>query len=354
MLLATNYLGLALKNPLVASASPLNSELGNLRRLEDAGAAAVVLPSLFQEQVEGEAETQTTRVDTYAESSPEALSYFPAAVSGPYRVRPERYLDLIRRGKEAVSIPIIASLSGASRTGWIDYARLVEQAGAAALELNMYHVPTDLLESGREIEARYIDIVQAVCDSVAVPVSIKLTPYLSSIGHFAATLAEHGAAGLVLFNRLLQPDIDLLRMSLADTLELSNPVEMRLPLLWVAILAGRTRGSLAASTGVATATDVVKYLLAGADVVMTTSALLRHDIEYMSTLTNGLRTWMEEREVSSLADIRGIMSWQRSRGRSVYARAVYLRSLERYVDRLAQGQGYALAVAEGNASEGNL
>ena len=354
MLLATNYLGLALKNPLVASASPLNSKLDNLRRLEDAGAGAVVLPSLFQEQIEHEAETQISRVETYAESFPEALSYFPAAVSRPDAVRPERYLDLIQRGKEAVSIPIIASLNGSSRAGWVDYARLVEQAGAAALELNMYHVPTDLLESGREIEARYIDIVQAVCNSVDVPVSIKLTPYLSSIGHFAAMLVEQGAAGLVLFNRLLQPDIDLLRMSLAGTLELSDPVEMRLPLLWIAILAGRTRASLAASTGVATVTDVVKYLLAGADVVMTTSALLRHDIEYMLTLTNGLRTWMEEREVSSLADMRGMMSWQGSRDRSVYTRANYLRILERYVDRLAQGQGSALAVAEANASEGNL
>jgi dihydroorotate dehydrogenase (fumarate) len=253
-------------------------------------------------------------------------------------VGPERYLELVRRCKEAVSIPIIASLNGSSRAGWIDYARLVEQAGAAALELNMYHVPTDLLESGREIEARYIDIVRAVCDSVAMPVSIKLTPYLSSMGHFAAMLVEQGAAGLVLFNRMLQPDIDLLRMSVVDTLELSDPVEMRLPLLWIAILAGRTRASLAASTGVATVTDVVKYLLAGADVVMTTSALLRHDIEYMSTLINGLQTWMEEREVSSLADMRGMMSWQRSRDRSVYTRANYLRILERYVDRPARGQ----------------
>jgi dihydroorotate dehydrogenase (fumarate) len=338
MLLATQYLGLTLTSPLVASASPLSSKLDNLRRLEDAGAGAIVLPSLFQEQIEAEAEIEASRVDVYADSSPEAQSYFPVAANGPYGVRPERYLDLIRRGKEAVSIPIIASLNGSSPAGWMEYSRLIEQAGAAALELNMYHVPTDLLESGRDIEARYIEIVQAVCGSVAVPVSIKLTPYLSSIGHFAATLVEHGAAGLVLFNRLLQPDIDLLRMTLTDTLELSEPTEMRLPLLWIAILAGRTQASLAASTGVSTITDVVKCLLAGADVVMTTSALLRHDIEYMSALTNGLRTWMREREIASLADMRGMMSWQRSRDRGVYTRANYLRILERYTDRMAHAQ----------------
>jgi dihydroorotate dehydrogenase (fumarate) len=330
MSMVTKYLGLSLKNPLVASASPLNSKLENLRRLEDAGAAAIVLPSLFQEQIEADAEMREARTNVYAESSPEALSYFPAAVSGPYGVGPERYLDLVRRGAEAVSIPIIASLNGSSLAGWIDYARLIEQAGAAALELNMYHIPTDPLESGRDVEARYVEIADAVCGSIGLPVAVKLTPYLSSIGHFAETLAEHGVAGLVLFNRLMEPDIDLMRMSLTDTLELSEPSEMRLPLLWIAILAGRNRASLAASTGVSTVTDVVKFLLAGADVVMTTSALLRHDIDYMATLVNGLRSWMDEREIASLADMRGMMSWQRSRDRSVYMRANYLRILEHY------------------------
>ena len=170
MLLATKYLGLSLKNPLVASASPLNSKLDNLRRLEDAGAAAIVLPSLFQEQIESEADAREARVEVYGESSPEALSYFPAAASVPYGMRPERYLDLVRRGTEAVSIPIIASLNGSSRAGWIEYARLIEQAGAKAIELNMYHVPTDLLESGRDVEVRYTEIVQAVCGSIELPV----------------------------------------------------------------------------------------------------------------------------------------------------------------------------------------
>jgi len=330
MVLTTQYLGLSLKSPLVASASPQNAKLDNLRRLEDAGAGAIVLPSLFQEQIEAEAAAREARTEVYADSSPEAQSYFPPAVSGPYGLGPERYLDLVRRGSEAVSIPIIASLNGSSRAGWIDYARQIRQAGAAALELNMYHVPTDLAESGRDIEARYTEIVEAVCSAISLPVSVKLTPYLSSIGHFAATLVERGAAGLVLFNRLLHPEIDLLRMKLADRLDLSQPAELHLPLLWIAILAGRTRASLAASTGVATVSDVVKALLAGADVVMTTSALLRHDIDYMATLGAELRQWMEEREIAALADMRGLLSWQRSKDRSVYTRANYLRILEGY------------------------
>jgi dihydroorotate dehydrogenase (fumarate) len=243
---------------------------------------------------------------------------------------PERYLDLVRRGSEAVAIPVIASLNGSSKAGWIEYAKLVEQAGAAALELNMYHIPTGLPESGLDVETRYIEIVEAVCRTIALPVSVKLTAYLSSIGHFAATLVENGADGVVLFNRLLEPDIDLDGLSLTNILELSEPAEMRLPLLRIAILAGRIPASLAASTGVATANDVVKCLLAGAGVVMTTSALLRHDIAYMAKLVEGLRTWMDEREIASLADMRGILSWQRSRDRGVYMRANYLRILERY------------------------
>ena len=197
MSLTTKYLGLTLKSPLVASASPLNSKIDNLRRLEDAGAAAIVLPSLFQEQIEAESERQASRAVAFSESSPEALSYFPAAANGPYGIYPERYLDLIRRAKEAVSIPIIASLNGSSRAGWIEHARLVEQAGVAATELNMYLVPTNLSESGHDIEGRFVDIVKAVCGGSGLPVAIKLTPYLSSIGHFAVTLVEHGAAGLL-------------------------------------------------------------------------------------------------------------------------------------------------------------
>jgi dihydroorotate dehydrogenase (fumarate) len=330
MSLLTTYLGLTLKSPLVASASPLAGKLDNLRRLEDAGAAAIVLPSLFQEQIEADESARQGHVDVYSDSSPEALSYFPAEAQGPYGIGPEHYLDLIRRGSEAVSIPIIASLNGSTRAGWIEYARAIDQAGAAAIELNLYHIPADLAESGRAVEDRYLDIVAAVCSDVAVPVSVKLTPFLSSIGHFATMLDERGAAGLVLFNRTLQPDIDLFHLTLIDSLELSNASELRLPLLWTALLSGRVKASLALSTGVSSSSDVVKGLLAGADVVMTTSALLRHDVGYLTTLTDGLRNWMEAREIASVDKMRGMLSWQRSKDRSVYTRANYLRILERY------------------------
>ena len=293
------------------------------------GAAAIVLPSLFQEQVERDEAANEARTLAYADSSPEAMTYFPSAAAGPYGLAPERYLDLVRRGTQAVAIPVIASLNGSSKAGWIEYAGLVEQAGAAAIELNMYHIPADL-ESGRDIKARYVDIVDAVCRSVKLPVSVKLTPYLSSIGHFAMTLVAHGAAGLVLFNRLLEPDIDLVAIHLRDQLELSIPDELRLPLLWTAILAGRTPASLATSSGIATAEEVVKCILAGADAVMTTSALLRHGIGAMTPLVDGLRTWMDEREIADLDAMRGMMSWRRSKDRSFYTRANYLRILERY------------------------
>jgi len=331
MSLKTKYLGLDLSNPLVASASPLSAKLDNLRLLEDAGAAAIVLPSLFQEQIEAEAQAIDDR-QIYANSSPEALTYFPSAASGPYGVGPERYVDLVRRATEALEIPVIASLNGSSLAGWVDYAGHLEKAGAAALELNMYHVPTNLMETGQDIEARYLEIVDAVCATVNLPVSIKQTPFLSSVGNFATTLVTHGASGLVLFNRLLQPDIDVAHLSLTDVLELSQPAEIRLPLLWTAILAGRTPASLATSTGVTTSADVVKCLLAGADVVMTTSALLRHDISYMKTLVAGLKHWMDEREFASLCEMRGMLSWARSADRSLYTRANYLRILERYAD----------------------
>jgi dihydroorotate dehydrogenase (fumarate) len=328
--MTTRYLGLALKNPVVASASPLNSKLDNIRRLEDAGVGAIVLPSLFQEQIEAEATAHDDLMGAYANSSPEAQTYFPPSISGPYGIGPDQYLGFVRRAHEAVSVPVIASLNGSSKAGWMDYAKLIGQTGAAALELNMYHVPTDLSESGRDIEARYTDIVGAVCGAIALPVSIKLTPYLSSIGHFANTLVDQGAAGLVLFNRLLQPDFDLVRLRLTDTLDLSTPAELRLPLLWTAILAGRTRASLAASSGVATPAEIVKCILAGADAVMTTSAILQGGIDTVSSLVRGLHDWMDERGFVNLDEMRGLLSWERSKDRSVYTRANYLRILERY------------------------
>jgi dihydroorotate dehydrogenase (fumarate) len=222
-------------------------------------------------------------------------------------------------------------LNGSSKAGWVEYAELIEEAGAKAIELNMYHVPTDLLESGAHIEARYSEIVSAICSSVSIPISIKLTPFLSAIGHFALSLVEQGASGLVLFNRLMQPDMDLVRLRLVDTLELSTAAELRLPLLWTAILAGRTNSaSIATATGIAGSDDVVKAILAGADAVMTTSALLHGGVGKMTDLVSGLQRWMEEREFATLNDMRGIMSWQRSKDRSAYTRASYLRILEHY------------------------
>jgi dihydroorotate dehydrogenase (fumarate) len=330
-LLATTYLGLDLDNPVVASASPLNAQIDHLRQLEDAGAGAIILPSLFQEQIEAEEAAHDALMGAYADNSPEAQTYFPPSISGPYGLGPDRYLDLVRRSRDAVSIPVIASLNGSSKAGWVEYAELLEQAGALAIELNMYHIPTDLLDSGAQIEARYTAIVTEVCASVAVPVSIKLTPHLSAIGHFALSLIERGAAGLVLFNRLLQPDMDLVKLRLVDSLELSTPAELRLPLLWTAILAGRIKGgSIATATGVTGSDDVLKAILAGADAVMTTSALLRGGVGTVTDLVDGLRRWMEERDFASLDDMRGIMSWQRSKDRSVYTRANYLRILEHY------------------------
>ncbi len=330
--LTTTYLGLQLKTPLVASASPANAKLDHLRQLEDAGAAAVILPSLFQEQIEAEGALHEDLMSNSINNSPEAQNYFPTSVSGPYGLGPERYLEHVRRSRAAMSIPVIASLNGSSKAGWVEYAKLLEQAGAVAIELNMYHVPADLLESGRDVEARYSAIVEAVCSCVAIPVSVKLTPYLSSIGHFALTLVDQGAAGLVLFNRLLQPDMDLLKLRLVDSLELSTPSELRLPLLWTAILSGRSKqASLATATGITTSHDVVKAILAGADAVMTTSALLRDGATEITQLIDGLRRWMAEREIVKLDDMRGMLSWQRSKDRSVYTRANYIRILDHYV-----------------------
>ena len=326
--LTTRYLGLALKNPLVASASPLTSDLGNLRRLEDCGAAAVVLPSIFEEQIEAE-EAETERLTTFrGESFPEALSYFPAAID--HSTGPQRYLENLRRAREAVAIPVIASLNGISRSGWCDYARLVEQAGADAIELNAYLVPSDLSLSGVEVETLYLEVVRSVKSAVSIPVAVKLSPYFSALGRVALALAAAGADGLVLFNRFYQPDIDLTALRLKRDIELSRPAEIRLPLLWIGVLAGNVRASLAASSGVDSVDEVIKYLLVGADVVMTTAALLRHGLEHMATLVEGLRDWLAAREIGSVAGIRGRMSRGALSDPTAFDRANYIQILQSY------------------------
>jgi dihydroorotate dehydrogenase (fumarate) len=326
--LATRYLGLTLKNPLVASASPLTADLGNLRRLEDCGAAAVVLPSIFEEQIEAE-EAQTERLTTdRGESFPEAISYFPAAVN--YSIGPQAYLEHLRRAREAVAIPVIASLNGISRSGWCEYARLVGQAGANAIELNAYFVPSDLSLTAAEVEHLYLDLVRSVKSAVSIPIAVKLSPYFSAPGRMAVALAEAGADGLVLFNRFYQPDIDLTRLRLKRDIELSRPAEIRLPLLWIGVLAGNIRASLAASSGVDSVEEVIKYLLVGADVVMTATALLRHGLGHMATLVKGLGNWLAARDIGAVASIRGRMRRGALNDSTAFDRANYIQILQSY------------------------
>lgn len=326
--LHTSYMGLRLRNPIVASASPLTATLGNILKLADCGAGAVVLPSIFQEQIESERDDLERRSAIGSESSPEALSYFPSRDA--YAVGTRRYLELIRRARAAVDIPIVASLNGTTNEGWIDFAEQIEDAGANALELNVYFIPADIALSGHEVEQRYIDIVTAVRRAVRIPLAVKLGPFFSAPGAFARRLQDAGADALVLFNRFYQPDIDLASLSIRNDLNLSSRHEIRLPLLWIAILAGRMKLSLAATTGVETADDVAKYLLAGADVVMTASSLLRGGVEHMATLVQGLEAWLAAQHFTSLAHVRGLLSQERIADPTAFERANYIQILQSY------------------------
>jgi dihydroorotate dehydrogenase (fumarate) len=322
--LTTYYMGLPLKNPLVSSASPLNGELDNIRRLEDAGAAAIVLPSIFEEQIEAEMHEALTAVRR--ERSPEARSNFhQAEKSGP-----RQSLDFIRRAADAVDIPIIGSLNGTTDEGWISYAKLIKEAGAAALELNIYLIPTDLSLTGRDVEQHYLAILRQVHDAIDIPIAIKLGPYFSSLGHLAMEFTAAGAAALVLFNRFYQPDIDLVKLRLLNDLQLSRASEINLPLLWIAVLSGQIEASLAASTGVEDSDQVVKYLLAGADVVMTTSALLRNGPQYVDTLLTGLKSWLSARNIESVREVRGLLSQKNFRNPDSFGRVSYMKILQGY------------------------
>ncbi|MDV7143737.1 dihydroorotate dehydrogenase-like protein [Tropicimonas sp. TH_r6] len=326
--LSTQYLGLTLPSPVVASASPLTGDLANLRALEARGAGAVVLPSVFEEQVLRDQEILEALLDHGAESTGEALSFFPPQISESFDTA--RQLALVEEASEALDIPVIASLNGVTLSGWIDYAQEFEAAGAAAIELNIFLIPSDPTVSSAEIEARYTEIVRAVASAVSIPVAVKIGPYFSSPGAMAAQLVEAGAKGLVLFNRFYQPDIAPATLSIEASLKLSDPYEGRLPLLWTGVLAGRTQASLAATTGVETAEDVVKFLLAGADVVMTTSALLRHGVDHMGTLVEGLSAWLGARGVNSPDMIRGRLSHGQIDNPEAYERANYIRVLQGY------------------------
>ena len=324
--LRTTYLGLDLKHPIVASSSPLSKKLDGLRRIEDAGASAVVLFSLFEEQIVMENRAFQHLLGAGTESFAEALGYFPRV--NEFEVGPDAYLELIRRAKEALDIPVIASLNGVTASGWTRHARLMQDAGADALELNIFLIPADLELSSSAVEERYLDVVRAVRASVQVPLAVKLGPYFSAFGAMARRMAGAGANGLVLFNRFYQPDIDLAALEVSPSLELSLPSEIRLPLLWIALLRDRIPVSLAATTGVHSADEVVKYLLAGADVVMTTSALLRYGVDYLDTLISGLETWLEKNDFESVAKIRGWLSQKKLPDAEEYQRANYIRILE--------------------------
>ncbi len=326
--LTTTYLGLKLKHPIVASASPLSKSLDGIKRLEDAGAAAVVLFSLFEEQIRFENESFDFLSEVGTESFAESLSYFPPA--GDYRVGPDAYLDLIRSAKAAVNIPIIASLNGVTSAGWTEYAKEMQDAGADAIELNIYYIPANVSTSGREVEQRYEDVIRAVRSAVSIPISVKLNPFFSSMGEMATRFVMAGANGLVLFNRFYQPDFDLDELEVVPDLELSTASEIRLPLLWIAVLHGRLNCSLAATRGVQTGIEVIKYVMAGADAVMTTSSLLRNGTGHLTTLLKGMTDWMEKREYESVAQMKGSMSQQKVADPTAFERANYIKVLESY------------------------
>jgi dihydroorotate dehydrogenase (fumarate) len=323
--LSTDYMGIALRNPLVASASPLSRTVDGVRRLAHGGIGAVVLYSLFEEQLLREAAESERLATAGTESFGEALSYFPAAAED--EPGPRHYLSLLARAAAAVDIPVIGSLNGITPGGWVDYSRAMEDAGAAAIELNVYYLPGDARISGRDVERRHLDILGRVKDAVDVPVAVKLGPYFSSTAEIALRLDEAGANALVLFNRFLQPDIDADILAVVPGVGLSSPLEARLPRTWIALLYGRVGAALAATTGVETSADVAKYLLAGADVVMTASALLRHGPEYATVLLDGLRDWMRRKGFRSLQDFRGLLAVPGDTEGTVYERAGYVTAL---------------------------
>ena len=326
--LRTSWLGLDLAHPVVASAGPLSKTLDGVRQLEDGGAAAVVLHSLFEEEIRWDNEAYEHLSAAGSESTAESLGYFPAVGREP--AGPDRYLELVRRAREAVNVPVIASLNGVTDSGWTNFARLLQEAGAHALELNLFHVPVGPEWKGRVVEDRNEHVVRSVTDAVSIPVNVKLSPFFSATGEMAERLVAAGARGLSLFNRFYQPDFDLEKLEVERSLELSHPWEMRLPLLWIAVLHGRLRASLAATTGVESATEVVKYLLAGADVVMTTSALLRHGPGHLQALVGGLHRWLEGRGCGAVSEVRGSMSQQKVANPEAFERANYLHILQHY------------------------
>jgi dihydroorotate dehydrogenase (fumarate) len=327
--LTTNYLGLNLRTPLVPSASPLSQEIDNIKRMEDAGASAVVLHSLFEEQLRLERYELHHHLTQGTESFAESLTYFPEPAE--FHLGPEAYLEHIRKAKEVTRIPIIASLNGTSVSGWTDYARSIEEAGADALELNVYFIPTDMDLSSAQVEQIYIDILRAVKHVVKIPVAFKLGPFFSNMANMARRLEQAGANGLVLFNRFYQPDIDLEELEVRPNVLLSTPQALRLPMRWIAILSGRLQLSLAATSGIHGAPDVLKMLMVGAHVTMVCSVLFRHGIDQIRTLERDMCQWMEDHQYESVRQMQGSMSQKNCADPAAFERAQYMRAIKSYV-----------------------
>ena len=323
--LTTTYMGLTLKSPIVPSASPLSKSIAGIVQMADAGAAAVTMYSLFEEQITLEAISLHNRLEQGSWNNAEALTYYPKA--SDYNRGPEDYLDLIREAKKAVDVPVIGSLNGVTTGGWIEYAKKIEQAGADALELNVYLIPAMMDETGGQVEQLYLDVLHAVKASVNIPVAMKLSPFFSSMPHMAKRLDEAGADALVLFNRFYQPDFDLDELTVTPNLVLSRSAEMRLPLRWIAILYGHLKASMALTTGVHTTEDVVKAIMAGADVVNVASVLLEEGAGKISDLTMGLRQWMEAHEYESVKQMKGALSQRNCPEPEMFERANYMKVL---------------------------
>jgi dihydroorotate dehydrogenase (fumarate) len=325
MNLSTIYMGLKLKSPVVVSACTLSEDISNIVQMEDAGAGAIVLFSLFEEQLKKEAAQYESIVRNTSYVSAESSDYFPDL--DDYHKGSEQYLENIRRAKEQVAIPIIASLNGVTNEGWVSYSQQMEQAGADALEVNIFYIPADINLSSSAVEHRYLNIIDEIKNTVKIPVAVKLNPYFSAMGNMAKRMHEYGADGLVLFNRFYQPDFDINNLSLLHNLQYSESNEIRLPLLWIALLYGRLPVSLAATTGVQSSIEVIKYLLAGADVAMTASALYKNGIGYIKTMNKELEAWMLTREFENIDAFKGVMSQKNIADPAAFERANYIKIL---------------------------
>jgi dihydroorotate dehydrogenase (fumarate) len=328
--LTTTYLGLNLKNPLVVSASPFSKNLDKARKMEEAGASAIVMHSLFEEQIIHESLELDYFLTRGTDSSAESMSYFPD--SDKYLVGPEKYLNQVTALKKALKIPVIGSLNGVSKGGWTKYAKQIQDAGADALELNLYYIPTDLDLTAQELEKAQVELVAEVKSAITIPLAVKLSPFITALPNFVRRIVEAGANGLVLFNRFYQPDFDLEEMKIVPNLDLSNSAEMRLPLRWVSILYGRVNADFALTSGVHSAVDVVKSMMAGAKVTMMASALLQGNENVIPTMLTELDAWMKEREYSSIKQMQGSMSQKAVKEPAAFERANYMAALNTYRD----------------------